>query len=65
MKQTNRQIVADQQAKVSREILACLSSPKTFMSQETGQRAFSARSRACGLFQLFYQTIKIDTFTRQ
>jgi hypothetical protein len=34
-------------------ILAPLSPSKTFMSQETGQQAFSARSRLRGPFQVF------------
>lgn len=47
------------------EILACLSFPKTLMSQGRGQHVFSARSRVCGPFQLFCFAPKTKVFTRQ
>lgn len=47
------------------EILACLSSSKFFMSWKWAEPSVSARSCLCGLFQLFRQTLKIGTFTRQ
>lgn len=49
----------------SQEILACLSFPKTLASQGRGQRIFSARSRACGPFQLFCFAPKTEVFTHQ
>jgi hypothetical protein len=51
--------------KIGGEILARLSFPKTLMSQGRGQRIFSARSRACGPFQLFCFAPKTEVFTRQ
>jgi hypothetical protein len=51
--------------KVVMEILACLSFPKTLMSQGRGQRIFSARSRPPGPFQLFCFAPKTEVFTRQ
>ena len=47
------------------EILACLSFPKTLMSQGRGQRIFSARSRPPGPFQPFCLAPKTEVFTRQ
>ena len=50
---------------LAREILACLSLPKTLMSQGRGQRIFSARSRLPGPFQPFCHAPKNEVFTRQ
>ena len=47
------------------EILTPLSPSKTFMPWKWAEPTVSARSRLRGLFQLFYQPLKISTFFHQ